>query len=204
MISDKNIFEKFTKKLGDDSNEKYTLKNNVLYFHGIIKHDIAKIMEEDVYIKFDMTTKKYSLKLLKYCLENNIKENRIKLVTHLFPEKTNISWEDYHWNNLNNMFYMYCKEKIFYSLKETEFNFPKALAYYISDLNIMSIFKKFCECSLEKKYTGTENKYHPFFYYVFLKVDWIIINSEIRNSISNIMRKIKILIMIKNHNDVNE
>jgi hypothetical protein len=204
MISEKNIFEKFTKKLGDDTNEKYTLKNNVLYFHGIMKHDIAKIMDNDIYVKLDMTTKKYSLKLLKYCIENNIKEDRIKLVTHLFPEKTNISFEDFHWNNLDNMFYMYCKEDLFYQLKNINFNFSKSLAHYVSDLSLMSIFKIYCESALVNKYTGMEDKYDKFRYWIFLKRDWIIINSEIRNSISNIMRKIKIIIMIKNDNIINE
>ena len=195
------ILDTFINKKGDLSIDKFLIVNNVLFRQGIIKHEIAKNEDGIIFIKMDTTNKKHAIKLINYCLKNNITEDKIILLTDIFPEKNNVPHDIFHRDNIISMLEIYTEEDSFYKFKKMNFNFMKSLSYNIKYYGIYDLFKEFCKKTLEHRFTGMEYKYTN--YYTWSKRDWIIENEEIRKSITNLHRKVKIYIMLEKEIDNN-
>ena len=187
------------KNLFDGNNiiqDKYMIKNNVLYFRIINYIEVARIIDNNIYINFSISVKKQFMNIIKYCLDNNIMENRIKLVSNLFPEKCSIDWDKYNSDNIMNMLDFYINPEIFYSFKKLNFDFIKSLACYLDDMDLFGYFNDFCKRFLISRYIGKEKRFQHHYSIRLLDV-WIIEDSEIRNSLANIVRKVKIKNMLR-------
>lgn len=197
------ILDTFINKRGDLSIDKLSISNNILYYQGVIKHEFAKNEDDIIFIKIDIACKKQYIKLITYCLKNGIREDKILLLSDIFPEKSNIIFDVYHTNNMICMLETYIQEENYYKFKKMNFNLIKCLSVYIKYYDLYDLFKEFCKTTLEKKFTGMEYKYAH--YYSFpTKKEWIIENDEIRNSIINIHRKVKIYLMLEKEKESND
>ncbi len=171
---------------------KLYFSKDVLYVQDMAKHPLAKIDNGVLFMVLNITVKKEALDVLK--IANTIKEhkNKILFVTSIFPDIQNIQEEDYHLENFHNMLYQYTTAQIFYSFEKMGLDFFKYISFYIKYTDTKALFNRFCEEKLVKCFTGKELKYPNGNYWSPAVEDWIITDKKIRDSLSNLERKIKI------------
>lgn len=182
------------------ANTYLSLKNDTIYQKGIYNYEVARIIDNVVFIVFSLKNKKTISKLFKYCLLNNIDMNNFIYVENLYPEKDNIEEYDYHRDNYYHIFDNYIKYEMFYLLKKYNIEISDIILTYTNHYKTFSTFNEFYnkknykgESIFECKYTGME--YKNDYWYSYGKspnMDYIITNSDIRESLTNILRKIKI------------
>src|SRR6478735_7480363 len=137
MINNNELFKIFIDENNvDEESSGFVLKNNTIYVNKIYDIPIVRKVNNTYFFK------ELNFKILKLLLNNNITEDSIFIVNELFPEKSILTDDEYHSENIKLMLMTFYSSRVFNLLNNINFDIVKNLYYYIYYNDCFDQFKK--------------------------------------------------------------
>lgn len=166
-------------------NEKWIISKDIVYINYLAKIPILLIRDDIIWVLFDISIKKYVIKIIDLLQKNNINfylRSNILYFDHKFSEC------EFHKANLKQ-FLRNIKEEYFYDeFERINFDFTQSLSKYLVDFSCYVEFKEIYDVERE----SALKKYYDYWTSQYL---YSIKREDIRDYIVSLGREIKVSLL---------